>query len=79
MESGIYCIKNLKNQKRYIGQSKNIPIRIKSHLNSLQNNNHRNKHLQNSFNKYGEKNFIFEILEISSLEKLHFKIQYYEQ
>lgn len=39
--------------KRYIGQSKNVILRCKTHLRALQVGNHYNDHLQAAFNKYG--------------------------
>lgn len=60
---GIYRIKNLKNNKCYYGSSKNIEKRWKTHLNGLKNGNHHNIHLQRSWNKYGEDNFVFEVVE----------------
>lgn len=63
MTIGIYCIKNVKTGQMYIGQSSNIEKRKKEHLSSLKTNNHYNKFLQNSWNKYGEKNFSFNIIE----------------
>ena len=59
---GIYCIKNTVNGKRYIGSTKNLYIRYKHHMSDLRNGTHINKYLQNSFNKYGESAFIFEII-----------------
>lgn len=59
---GIYCIKNIINNKVYIGKSKNIPERWEKHLYALKSNTHPNFHLQSSFNKYGEGNFSFIIL-----------------
>lgn len=70
---GIYKILNLKTKKYYIGSSKNISKREKCHFSRLKNNNHVNKHLQSSFNKYGIDNFKFEIVEemnIYNKEKL---------
>lgn len=67
---GIYRIKNLVNDKSYYGSSKNIEKRWKTHLNQLRNKKHINCILQNAWNKYGENNFIFEIVEECELEKL---------
>ena len=61
--SGIYAIKNKTNNKLYIGQSQDIKNRWSNHKNRLNNNKHSNKKLQNSWNKYGEENFEFVILE----------------
>jgi group I intron endonuclease len=61
---GIYEIVNIVNDKRYIGQSKNIYVRFRSHKNKLRNNQHHNSYLQNAWNKYGENNFIFNVIKI---------------
>lgn len=61
--SGIYAIKNTINSKMYIGQSKDIYRRWGIHKYYLRKNEHDNKHLQNSWNKYGEENFVFFILD----------------
>lgn len=60
---GIYKITNLKNQKFYIGQSKDLNNREHNHFYRLGRNEHHNEILQKSFNKHGEENFIFEVLE----------------
>lgn len=62
--TGIYSIKNLVNNKIYIGSSNNITTRINQHFNNLKNNKHNNKHLQSSYNKNGVENFSYEILEV---------------
>jgi group I intron endonuclease len=60
MNSGIYKITNLVNNKIYIGKSVELKQRLSKHLSELRGNYHVNKHLQNSFNKYGESAFTFE-------------------
>ena len=56
-------IRNLINDKKYIGQSADIYCRWSHHKNDLINNRHHNRHLQNSWNLYGEDNFVFSIIE----------------
>ncbi len=63
MDSGIYVIKNCVNNKLYFGQTVNFKDRKKQHWLRLKRDAHGNSHLQNSWNKYGEKNFTFEIVE----------------
>jgi len=64
-KTGIYCIRNLKNNKLYVGSSKSsIGSRKRKHLRNLKNNTHYNEHLQNAWNFYGEDNFSFEVLFI---------------
>lgn len=61
--SGIYCIKNKKNNNSYIGSSKNIYYRIARHISDLKRNSHGSKILQNAVNKYGIENFEVSILK----------------
>lgn len=63
MESGIYCIKNLINNKIYVGSAVNINRRIYTHKKRLVNGEHGNSKLQNAYNKHS-KFFVFEILEL---------------
>lgn len=67
---GIYCIKNVYNNKIYIGSSKSLYSRIKAHYNKLKTNKHYNKHLQNSWNKHGEDNFKCFLLAVCKQEEL---------
>lgn len=75
--SGIYCIKNLVNQKKYIGLSNNIARRKREHLYTLRNGKHENKHLQYAWDKYGEENFSFYIIEECSVDMLDEREKYY--
>lgn len=75
---GIYQIRNLIDAKVYIGSTTaNFTQRYKQWRDNLKNQ-HSNKHLQSAWNKYGENNFIFEILEVidddfkSSEEKIKY-------
>lgn len=76
----IYSIRNIVNNKRYIGSSIRVLTRKRVHFQELRDNKHPNKKLQHSYNKYGLDKFIFEILEeflISNKEEQFKKEQYY--
>ena len=61
---GIYCIRNIVNQKVYIGKSKNIYTRICTHISSLRRKTKdENRHLINAWEKYGEDKFEYFVLE----------------
>lgn len=70
---GIYSITCLPINKVYVGQSRAIANRKWQHFNDLKKQKHCNSHLQNAFNKYGEENFIFTVLENCELEELCIK------
>lgn len=75
--SGIYCIENLRNHKKYVGQAINVNNRIMRHKSLLRNNHENSVVLQRAWNKYGEINFIFYIIEECPIEKLNEKEEYY--
>jgi len=56
--------------KNYIGQSIDIKHRWKDHIFLLKNGTAHNAHLQNAWNKYGEYNFLFEVIDVCSVEML---------
>ena len=58
---GIYKI--IINERFYIGSSKNLYNRLCTHIQSMKSQTHHNRTIQNCFNKYGEDNMFFEILE----------------
>jgi len=62
-KAGVYKIKNLKNNKVYIGSSIDLQRRKRSHICCLKNNTHTNSYLQDDFNKYGIDNFKFVVIE----------------
>lgn len=61
--SGIYCIRNIINNKRYIGSSKNLITRFRNHKNQLPRGKSHSAHLQSAYTKYGGENFEFSVLE----------------
>lgn len=61
---GIYYIKNIKNEKIYIGESEDILRRWKEHKEDLNNNKHHSYKLQNDWNEYGADNFEFRIVSV---------------
>lgn len=66
MTCGIYAIRNLTTGKVYVGKSINIETRFYGHkamLRSEIRSKDCNRYLYNAFKKYGEDDFIFEILE----------------
>ena len=65
--AGIYRIVNLKNNKSYIGSSKNTTRRWYIHKSALKNNRHHSIYLQRSWNKHGEQSFKFEVIKVMDL------------
>jgi group I intron endonuclease len=76
--SGIYAIVNQLGVFKYVGQTKNgFRGRWQDHIRDLRKGAHFNPHLQNCWNKYGEANFKFVILEICQIWELDEKEQYW--
>ena len=79
---GIYKITNKINGKVYIGQSLNIELRWKQHIQEAKNSRKQTK-FYNAMRKYGIDNFIFQIIEQCQPsqqildEKQRYWIQYY--
>ena len=76
--TGIYGIRNKINNHVYIGKtSMNFGDRWDSHKSLLRNNKHFNNYLQNAWNKYGENNFEFIVVEECSNEQINERERYY--
>lgn len=64
MKSGVYSIYNKTENKYYIGSSvRDVDFRLRDHISALNLNKHRNSYLQNAWNKYGQDDFVLEVLE----------------
>lgn len=63
MKCYIYKIINQITLEKYVGQTTNFSRRKQNHVSALNNNHHPNPKLQNAWNKYGEKNFIWEVTQ----------------
>lgn len=73
--SGVYKITNNMTGDCYIGKSKDIFVRIGQHKSLLKSNKHKYRNgdfslLQKAWNKYGEKAFSFDILELCTIDEL---------
>lgn len=76
---GIYGIVNKINSNTYVGQtSQSFQRRYWHHCWKLKDNSHDNIHLQQAWNKYGEENFQFIVLEVVTDKSLldDLEIQY---
>jgi len=63
--SGIYKIVNKINKKYYVGGSANIKSRWRGHRRALNLKRHHNDYLQHAWNKYGEDEFEFIVIELT--------------
>lgn len=71
----IYSIKNIKNNKEYIGSTVNYNKRCRSHLNALLGEYHTNYKLQEEFKLFGEENFEFSILAETESEEERYQLE----
>ena len=75
--TGIYCIENTVNNKKYIGLSRNIEQRWNEHRSKLRRGKHANIYLQRSWNNYGEDAFRFYVIEFCDADMLSEREEYY--
>ena len=75
--SGIYCIENIINNKKYIGLTNDVYRRKCEHFSHLRCGTHKNSHLQHAWNMYGEDNFIFYILEKCGIDIIDERERHY--
>ena len=70
--SGIYCIENTKDGKKYIGKSKNIYKRIHQHRYDILNDRYRNEneYFRRAVKKHGIDSFIYYVLEEVGIDNL---------
>lgn len=61
---GVYFIRNIVNNKIYVGSSNDIVRRWRDHCWDLISRQHINSHLLSAWEKYGQDNFVFELKEI---------------
>jgi len=74
---GIYKITNLVNSKFYIGSSVAVNSRWNEHKSKLRRKIHVNPFLQKAWNKYGEDNFKFDVVELCEEKDSLDREQYY--
>lgn len=60
----IYKIENIITKDCYIGSETNDNSRWRQHISRLRRNCHHSTYLQRAFNKYGEINFVFSLIEV---------------
>jgi group I intron endonuclease len=77
MECSVYQIKCLKNGKIYIGSSSNTKYRWSVHKQLLRSGRHFSPHLQAAWNKYGEDQFVFEVVERCDTKSRYCREQYH--
>ncbi len=74
--SAVYAIVHTATNKRYIGSSANVKVRISQHVSRLRYGQHYNKLLQANFERDGIQAFQIEIIEETTADKLKLAEQY---
>ena len=75
---GVYKITNIVTNKYYIGSSSvSFYTRYLHHRSELRRNKHKNKRLQNSWNKHTESNFVFSVIEECDKNDIESREQYF--
>lgn len=69
IQAGIYAIRNRVTGREYVGQSRDIETRLKSHLYNLRNGTHHSKAMLADFVKHGEHSFDFFVLEPCPIQR----------
>lgn len=62
--AGVYMIENITNKKVYIGSSRDIENRLRTHRHALRNGTHHNKDMQEDFNRHHK--FVARILYVEA-------------
>jgi group I intron endonuclease len=63
MSGYIYQISCLNTKRKYIGSSSDFAARKRGHLYLLRKGRHHSIHLQRAYAKYGERSFVFSVIE----------------
>lgn len=74
---GIYKITNIANGKIYVGKSTHIKDRLSAHKRMLKNNEHTCSYLQEDYLIYGSDSFMFDIMELCTIEELSKRESYW--
>lgn len=69
-KSGIYRCTNVNDGCTYVGQAQSLRKRRQEHLSALKHNRHQNKHFQYAWNKHGDYNYDWCVVETCPIEEL---------
>lgn len=77
---GVYILKNIINNKVYVGSTKNFYSRFSQHKNEVLNGNHQSKSLQKDANIYGIEKFLFQVIEetVDRISREQFYFDYFK-